>query len=138
MDRAQLHRLAELRLADADALLAAGRWDAAYYLLGYAIECALKACIARQFLEHHVPERRLVESFYSHDIDRLLAISIVKSDLDAHLAQDPNFKINWSIVRNWSSEVRYDTGTSERVAREMRTAVADNASGVLQWLKTRW
>jgi len=33
--------LAETRVADAMALLQAGRWAAAYYLLGYAIECGL-------------------------------------------------------------------------------------------------
>lgn len=47
MDRTQLQQLAELRLRDADALLAARQWAAAYYLLGYCIECALKACVAK-------------------------------------------------------------------------------------------
>jgi HEPN domain-containing protein len=48
MNRADFQQLAELRLQDAEALLQAGRYEAAYYLAGYAIECALKACIAKR------------------------------------------------------------------------------------------
>jgi len=47
VDREQLQQLAELRLEDAEALIASGRWAAAYYLLGYSVECGLKACVAR-------------------------------------------------------------------------------------------
>jgi hypothetical protein len=39
---------AEPHLQDAEALLQGGRYDAAYYLAGYAVECAIKACIANQ------------------------------------------------------------------------------------------
>jgi hypothetical protein len=60
MDRTQLRQLAGLRLRDAGALLAARPWAAAYYLLGYCIECALKACVAKQFLQCEVPGKKLV------------------------------------------------------------------------------
>ncbi len=43
MNRAELQRLAKDRLLDAKALFAARRWSGAYYLAGYAVECALKA-----------------------------------------------------------------------------------------------
>jgi len=33
------------RIEDATALLAASRWSGAYYLTGYALECALKSCV---------------------------------------------------------------------------------------------
>ena len=49
MDKANLQQIAEIRVRDAEVLLAAGQWDAAYYLPGYSIECALKACISKQF-----------------------------------------------------------------------------------------
>jgi hypothetical protein len=45
-DRATFQQLAELRLAEARALHAEGLYSGAYYLAGYAIECALKAKIA--------------------------------------------------------------------------------------------
>jgi hypothetical protein len=47
MNRAELQRLAKERISDAKVLLAARHWSAAYYLAGYAVECALKACIAK-------------------------------------------------------------------------------------------
>lgn len=47
MDRKKLQWLAEERLKDAKALLGRKRWSGAYYLCGYAVECALKACLLR-------------------------------------------------------------------------------------------
>jgi hypothetical protein len=55
MNRFDLQKMAEERVADAAALLDAGRFQAAYYLCGYAIECALKACIARKTREFDFP-----------------------------------------------------------------------------------
>ena len=51
MNRRDLQQLADDRVLDAEALLNAGRWAAAYYLSGYAVECALKARIARQTMK---------------------------------------------------------------------------------------
>ena len=72
MDRLDLQVLAEARVGDAESLLRDGRWAAAYYLLGYAVECGLKACAAKQFHEHEVPDRTLINDFYTHRLDKLL------------------------------------------------------------------
>ena len=48
MNRADFQKLAEIRLEEAATLLNAGKFDGAYYLSGYAVECGLKACIAKQ------------------------------------------------------------------------------------------
>lgn len=40
-----LEKLAQIRLEDSLFLLQAGRASSAYYLAGYAVELALKACI---------------------------------------------------------------------------------------------
>jgi hypothetical protein len=45
VNRSDFQKLAMDRIADAKALLAAKRWAGAYYLAGYAVECALKACV---------------------------------------------------------------------------------------------
>ncbi|MSU78452.1 MAG: HEPN domain-containing protein [Gemmataceae bacterium] len=47
VNRTQLQQLAQERVRDADSLLKAGQWSGAYYLAGYAVECGLKACIAK-------------------------------------------------------------------------------------------
>lgn len=138
MDRTKLQELAELRLGDAEALLAVGRWDGAYYLLGYCVECALKACVAKQFRLHEVPDKKLINTFYTHRLDELLTISGVKSEMESHAKTDANFEINWNTVRDWSEAARYDIGITEAFARGMHDAVTNVASGILPWLKTQW
>jgi hypothetical protein len=138
MDRSDLQKLADARVADAVALLHAGRWAAAYYLLGYAIECGLKACAARQFREHEVPDKTIVNDFYTHRLEKLLNISGVKDALEKRAAADPQFLVNWNAVRDWNETTRYEHSTTEAKARDMLVAVTDAASGVLTWLKTQW
>ena len=45
--KADFQALAERRLREARVLLAANEPDGAYYLGGYAVECALKTCIIK-------------------------------------------------------------------------------------------
>jgi HEPN domain-containing protein len=47
MNRADLQKLSNTRLRQARILFAAGESSGAYYLAGYAVECALKACFAK-------------------------------------------------------------------------------------------
>ena len=138
MDRADLQNLADARVADAQVLMHAERWAAAYYLLGYAIECALKACAAKRFHEHEVPAKSLVNDFYTHQMDRLLGISDVEDALKSREAHDPRFRRNWEIVRDWSETARYNRSATEAQAHEMFAAVTDPSSGVLPWLKRYW
>jgi hypothetical protein len=138
MDRSDLQVLAETRVVDAEALLEAGRWAAAYYLLGYAVECGLKACAAKQFNQYEVPDKTVVNDFYTHRLDKLLNISGAKGSLESRAAADPQFEVNWNAVRDWNESSRYDHSTTEAKARDMLVAVADPSSGVLSWLKTQW
>jgi hypothetical protein len=67
-----LQALAEERARDAEALLNAGQWSGAYYLAGYAVECAHKACIAKQINQYDYPSKELALKAYTHDIRSLL------------------------------------------------------------------
>jgi HEPN domain-containing protein len=138
MNRTDLQRLADTPVADAETLLQAKRWPAAYYMLGYAVECALKACVARQFRQDEVPDKTVVKNFYTHRLDQLLSISGAKAALESKTAADPAFQVNWNTVRDWTEGARYDHSTTETKARDMLVAVADSKSGVLPWLKTQW
>ncbi len=138
MDRSDLQILAAARVADAESLMNGGRWAAAYYLLGYAVECGLKACAAKQFHEHEAPDRTIVNNFYTHQLDRLLDISGAKAVHQARAAGDPQFQVNWNVVHDWNESSRYDHSTTETKARDMLAAVTDPSSGVLTWLKTQW
>ena len=76
---AELEKIAQARLDDAKALLAAGRFDAATYLCGYAVELALKARICRTLNWSDFPRTpgdfRSYRSFRTHDLQVLLHLS---------------------------------------------------------------
>jgi HEPN domain-containing protein len=138
VNRVDLQQLAELRLADARTLLNANAFAGAYYLAGYAIECALKACVAKQIQQFDFPEKRLVDRSYTHNLAQLLEVSGVKASFEEEAAQNELFRFRWNIVRDWSEASRYDVGTTEKAARDMLAAVGDENAGVLAWLKIHW
>src|SRR3954471_20143701 len=106
-DRGTFQQLAELRLAEAKALQADGLYSGAYYLAGYAIECALKAKIAADFRENEIPELKRVQSIYTHDLSALLGLAVLKEDLDTEKELNPELYQRWSTVRAWSENARY-------------------------------
>ena len=71
MNRAELQNLAELRIKEAHILLTAASYPGAFYLAGYAIECALKSCIAKQTKEYDFPDKDEVNKSYTHNLDGL-------------------------------------------------------------------
>jgi hypothetical protein len=72
MNRIDFQQIAEIRLQESKALLAAGFPEGAYYLAGYAVECALKACIAKRTQQYDFPDKKLVDKSYTHDVEKLL------------------------------------------------------------------
>ena len=106
--------------------------------LGYAVECAIKACVARQFRQDEVPDKTIVNDFYTHRLDKLLGISGAKAALESRTSTDAAFQVNWNTVRDWNESARYDHSITEAKARDMLVAVSDPNSGVLPWLKTQW
>lgn len=137
MNRTDLQELAELRIKEAGALLQASLYDGAYYLTGYAVECALKACIAKQTREHDFPDRAVVNKSYTHNLAELVGVAGLKPELERRIVQDAAFEVNWSLVKDWSEEARYQRHT-ERKARDYFNAVVDTQTGVMTWLKDHW
>lgn len=139
MNRADFQQLAVMRVEDAKVLLDYGRYEGSYYLAGYAVECALKACIAKQTKLHDFPPpRKVVEAVYTHDLDRLLSASGLRSEFDKASLIDRNLNDYWNEVKKWSEEVRYDLNITEVMARNIYTAVTDGKHGVLTWLMKHW
>lgn len=136
LNRALLQELAETRLGDAELLLAEGRYSAAYYLAGYSIECAIKACIAKSTREHDYPDKKLAIDCYSHNLRDLLKLTGIPSASD--FQADSDLDIYWSqVCGKWSESGRYST-FDEIEARELIQAIADPNHGVLQWLRRYW
>jgi len=134
MLRRDLQRLALAHVADAKVLLAAGRYDAAYYLAGLAVEYALKARIARATARYEFPDRRIAERAFTHDLEKLRDLARLKRELE----QAPlSVQKSWNVVSNWKIEVRYESGTDADECRKFLRAVAERG-GFLPWLKQRW
>lgn len=127
-----------MRLEDARILLLNRRYAAAYYLSGYAVECGLKACIARLAKRHEFPpERRFIDDVYSHDLGKLVARAGLGDALDDQVKADARFQTNWGIVKDWSERSRYER-TTRQAAQALYDAVSDSMSGVMQWLRQHW
>ena len=139
MNRTDLQQLAHDRVLDAEALLNAGRWSGAYYVSGYAVECALKACIARQTNLHDFPDKTAVQRSHTHNLTELLDLAglRLRLQLDSTPAANPSLGINWQSVKDWSERSRYEQKT-EAQARLLFEAITDPINGVLRWIKVNW
>ncbi len=107
MNKADLERLAEIRLQEAKVLLSAECYPGAYYLAGYALECALKACLAKQVKAFDFPNKQLANDCYTHNLSKLLVTAGLDEILIQQEKADGNFKYNWAIAKRWSEEARY-------------------------------
>ncbi len=143
MNRSDFQQLAELRLKEAKALLAAGFPDGAYYLAGYAVECALKACIAKRTQRHDFPDKKLVDRSYTHDLERLLDTAGLSDSLKKDIAGSALLESDWEMVRYWSEQSRYELSSDDPLAgmttaKEMIKAVESDIGGVLRWIRQSW
>ena len=139
MNRTEFQELAELRIAEAGALLRRRppMPDGAYYLAGYAVECALKACIAKLVGLHDFPDKQLADKSYTHDVTKLLLAAGLEAEFKAAIALNEEFEENWNTVRGWSERSRYERHSVE-AAKELFAAITDPTNGVLPWIKARW
>ena len=112
-------------------------WHGAYYLGGYAVECALKACIAKLTERHEFPDREKTQGSYTHDLVRLLKTAELDGVMEQAWPNRPELAQNWKVVREWSEQSRY-TRHDEAEAVSLLKAVGDRRFGVLRWLKSRW
>lgn len=138
MNRNDLHRLVRLRLTEARVLLKNDQYDAAYYLAGYAVECALKACIAKQFKRFDFPDKKLVQDSHTHNLEQLLSVSGLKSLHKSEMQANVDFAVNWAVVRDWSEQARYTFGRSAAEAYDLYVAITARRHGILKWLKKHW
>ncbi len=134
MNRSDLQRLATVRLEEAQQLLSASRFDGAYYLAGYAVECALKATIAKTTRQYDFPDKQRVSEAHTHNLKNLLRLA----ELDGELKRSSqSVQTNWDIVQQWTEASRY-AFFDERQAVGMLDAVGDGNAGVILWLSNHW
>jgi hypothetical protein len=156
VDEDLLWTLAQRRIADARELLSPpylrpGRKDAgrrhlqaAYYLAGYAVECALKAHIIRlhrRLQGTHVSRWSQVKGSVplnlsgkqGHNLSRLLACAELHDCVRANLA----INLCWTECRKWNPEVRYTDRPMDMPSETVTTYVVtfvDGCEAVRSWV----
>ncbi|MFB2937913.1 HEPN domain-containing protein [Aerosakkonemataceae cyanobacterium BLCC-F154] len=112
MNRRDLKNLALTRLREVEVLLKNRQYSGAYYLSGYVIECALKACIAKQTRKFDFPDKKITLDSYTHDLEKLVKVAKLDTQIKS-LLNDPDFASRWSVVKDWSEESRYQKHTRQ-------------------------
>jgi len=138
MNRESLQAISRVRKQEAAALLGAGMYPGAYYLVGYAVECALKACIAKQTNKHDFPNKKTATDAWSHDLQKLVQLAGVQQDLERDITGNPALRLNWAIVKDWSESIRYDLSVTRAQARDLYNACTTRRNGLLPWIRERW
>ena len=137
MQQSDFQALAGARLDEAQLLFTGGRYNGAHYLAGYAIECALKACIAKPTAEHDFPPRpEEVRRMYSHNLADLAKVAGLEAER-VRASNDPVFERHWKAVVSWNEQSRYARWTQLQAAALLE-AVSDQEHGVLRWLQGFW
>jgi HEPN domain-containing protein len=136
VNRSEFQQLAEVRIREAKALLDAQLWDGAYYLAGYAVECALKACIAKRTQAEDYPPRE-TRDYYTHDLNALLKTANLTAAREAEGAADAAFDGFWRDVVKWKEDVRYKR-VSQSDAEALYNAITDPSDGILRWVRQHW
>lgn len=132
-----MRALAEAKLADASLLLDHQRYSSAYYLAGYAVELALKACVSRQFRENEIPAKELIKKVLTHDFQQLVALAGLTAELKAEQSGDGMFGAYWGVVNEWESDSRYDM-LEAISSQQLIRAIADEQHGVMRWIRLHW
>ncbi len=139
MNRTQLQKLAEDRVVESLALLDSGHWSGAYYLVGYAVECGLKACILA-FIDRTgviFRDKDFAKKCWTHDIEELVKLAGLERDRGFDISANLELGVSWAIVKDWNEVARYQQWT-ELQARRLSEAVTDSSNGVLPWIKGHW
>jgi hypothetical protein len=126
-----------MRVREAELLLAGSEWSGAYYLVGYAVECGLKACLTSGLQSYHMPDKDVLNKGFTHDLALLVKMANLDGARSKEANGDPQFALNWNVVSNWNESSRYNTWT-ETQARELYKAVTNVDHGVLPWLIKNW
>jgi len=137
VDRRDFQSLSRVRAKEAEALLGFGLNDGAYYLAGYAVECALKACIAKGTRRHEFPDRKKVEASHTHKLGDLVKLANLEKARLNRITADSEFGRNRDLVQEWSEHSRYNR-YSAADARALVAAVNDRRHGVVAWIKPHW
>src|ERR1700678_640004 len=107
MNRGDLQRLSNARIREARILFDAQEYSGAYYLSGYAVECALKACFAKAVKRYDFPDRKRTGKIFTHRLEELVALAELDAALLTEVHANAKLASRWDLVRRWTEESRY-------------------------------
>lgn len=137
LKRTDLQKMAIAKLEDAAVLYQNGRFSSAYYLAGYAVEFALKACISRQMAKEVIPEKAFVQKIFTHELSELVKLAGLETNRRELAKQSKEFDVYWAITKDWSEQSRYEI-MQQADAQYLLEAIKAPNYGVMQWIMKHW
>lgn len=137
MTRIHLQQLSRTRLREAKLLLDHHNYSGAYYLSGYSIEYALKACISRKIRQSEIPDKKFINDCYTHSLKDLVKLAGLESARATLERSNANFASNWAIVKDWNESARYKTFNHIQ-ALELYSSITSRSGGILSWIRQYW
>ena len=137
MNRDDFKELARIRIRESKTLLNDGKHSGAYYLAGYAVECAIKACISKLTNRYDFPDKHFANKVYSHNLEDLISAAGLKLKLQNEIKTNKNFAANWSTVKDWNEKSRYEV-KSKIQARDLYQSITSKTNGILKWIRGYW
>lgn len=78
-----------------------------------------------------------MQESHTHNLNELMRLAELKTDLEAEILTDPLMKARWANIQEWSEASRYQHKTSTE-AGELLEAIDGKSRGVLPWIMKRW
>jgi len=138
MNSHDLEHLSYMRAAEAECLLNAGHFAGSYYLMGYAVKCALKAVIAGQQRRLTFPDKAFAAACHTHRLETLLELAGLAPNMQQAIAESAAFNENWNRVKQWNESARYRVKVDSVTARCMAASCLQVPKGVLPWIRKYW
>lgn len=110
----------------------AEQFDLAYYLGGYAAECAMKALICRSIPANTFPPKNTSSTHYVHKIETLLGTAGLQKILEFEQSKDGNLKVAFQIIKDWEPDSRYET--AKKAKKECQDFL-DSVEVFIKWLE---
>ena len=142
-DHKDLQTISKIRLKTVELLMKGRDWDAAAYMMGYSLECTLKAVICKTLHLTGYPNSKdkISQFFRTHEFDVLLTLS----------GMEDLFGYNGVGFSNWSgftqeykgqwTAMRYDLGSwDEAKIKRVYTNLTEKKNGILSLIEgnKRW
>lgn len=119
------------------------RWSFAYYVAGYAVECALKSCLLARMIHTGwvFQEKAKIADCLTHDFDDLVQLAgmgdLLNQKLKESASGNQEFVKNWNIVLQWEVTDRYQMRRQPE-AIALFDAITAQPDGVLPWIRKYW